>query len=56
MIEEDAVDEVLAFHVGGKLDVVGRGFVDVEVVPEGLAESFACGLRGGDGGVDHGEG
>src|SRR5476649_1161512 len=34
------LDEVLAFHVGGQFDVVGEGFVDVEFVPEGLAESF----------------
>ena len=54
VVEQDAVNEVLAFHVGGELDVVGEGFVDVEFVPEGLAESFAGGLRGGDGGVDHG--
>ena len=41
MVEQDLVDQVLALHIGRELDVVGVGFVDVKLVPEGLAESFA---------------
>ena len=53
VIEQDAVDQVLALDIGRELDVVGKGFVDVERMPEGLAESIARGFRGGDGGVNH---
>ena len=38
-----------------QLDVVGEGVVDVEVVPESVAEEFPGGLRGGNGGVNHGD-
>ena len=55
MIEQDLVDQRLAFDVGLQLDVVGERLVDVEMMAEGLAEAFSGGLRGGDGGVDHGK-
>jgi hypothetical protein len=34
---------------------VGELFRDAEFVAEGLAESFTGSLRGGDGGVNHGQ-
>lgn len=53
VVEQDAVNEGLAFLIGGQLDVVGVFGIDGEMSPESVAEAYAGGLRGGDGGINH---
>ena len=55
VIEENLIDEGLTFLIGGQLDIVGKRCVDAKLVTEGVAETFPRGLRGGDGGIDHGK-
>ena len=53
MLEEDLIDQVLALLVSGDFDVVFEFFRDLEFLAESVAKTFAGGLRGGDGSINH---